>query len=233
MRWPLLTASLALLVACSTAHAKQIATNEFTIGDAPSWLTQTRVEKVTSRILNKLEWSIRKTRVQFYSSNEAYGRAHSLGPQPLAVTSSRGDVSTVHLGPRVTDRNFDQVFGHEVVHVIVTQKYKASIPKWLEEGLANHLSKAGAVDYKGLARQGLPADVRTLAHPFSGTAALIGFRYEASQALAEMLDKKCNLENLIRLSVQRDMETYIRNACDIKDLNAAFKDWVSSKAGRP
>jgi hypothetical protein len=114
--------------------------------------------------------------------------------------------------------------------VVVAQKYKSSIPKWLEEGLANHLSRNGSVDYKSLAKQPLPADINELAHPFKGNASLIGHRYMASQALAEMLDKKCNLEELIRLSFKRQMETYIANTCEINDLNAAFRDWVTKKA---
>ncbi len=231
LRLSVIAITLMATLAFGKVHTKEIQTNEFFIHDAPAWLTQTRVEKVTAKILNKLEWTIRRTHVHFHSSNEAYERAQSLGPQALAVTSSQGDTATIHLGPSVQEKNFDQVFGHETVHVIVTQKYKSSIPKWLEEGLANHLSKHGVVDYKSLARQEFQTNVRDLAHPFKGTPAMIGYRYEASQALAEMLDKKCDLENLIRVSFKRDMETYIRNTCDIKDLDAVFKDWVSKKAG--
>ncbi len=60
---------------------------------------------------------------------------------------------------------------------------------------------------------------------------MIGYRYTASQALAEMLDKKCDLENLIRISFKRDMETYIRNTCAIQDLNSTYQEWVKKKAG--
>src|SRR5690606_18961288 len=102
--------------------------------------------------------------------------------------------------------------------------------KWLEEGLANHLSKMQPVDYKWLAQQPFPNDVRELAHPFKGDATLVSYRYKASQAFAEMLNKKCDLQNLIRLSVQRKMEDYMRTYCEIKDLNKAFQDWVKKKA---
>lgn len=228
-RYSVLLFSL-IMMAFARAQAKEIQTNEFMIHNAPAWLTQTRVEKVTAHILNKLEWSIRRTQVYWYTSDAEYEKAQGLGPQALAVTMSRGDVATVHLGPQVNEKNFDKVFGHETVHVIVTQKYKSSIPKWLEEGLANYYSKRGSVDYKSLARHEFPKDVRDLAHPFKGSAALIGYRYEASEALAEMLDKKCDLDNLIRISVQRNMETYIENTCEIHDLNAAFRDWVTKKS---
>lgn len=214
----------------SPSHAKQITTNSIEMGNAPDWLTQSRVEKITDRIQYKLEWTTRKTPVYWYFNEADYVRAQSLGPLAMAVTEIRGDTAKVHLGPLVTNAEFDAVFGHELVHVIVGQKYKDSIPKWLEEGLANHLAKRGTVDYKWLAKQDLPSDVLQLAHPFNGSAASIGMRYRASQALAELLDKKCGLDNLIRLSVQRKMENYIQTYCDIKDLNVAFRDWVKKKA---
>ena len=69
-----------------------------------------------------------------------------------------------------------------------------------------------------------------MAHPFSGAAADVRYRYKASQAFAEMLAKKCDLEELIRLSVTRKMEDYMKSYCEIKDLNAAFHDWVKKKA---
>jgi hypothetical protein len=58
------------------------------------------------------------------------------------------------------------------------------------------------------------------------------YRYKASQAFAEMLAGKCDLQNLIRLSVERKMEDYMATYCEIKDLNQAFRDWVKKKASR-
>lgn len=217
------------LLVC-TAHGKEIKTNEIVMPNAPVWLTQTRVEKVTDRIQNKLEWSTRRIEARWYATQAEFEKVHGFGPQATAVTKQTDGVSTIHLGPGVNNQNFDAIFGHELVHVIVNQKYQAAIPKWLEEGLANHLAKRGEVNYKWLMSQPFPAEVRELAHPFQGSADGIGYRYMASQALAEMLQKKCELENLIRLSVQRKMEDYIVTYCEIKDLNQAFKDWVKKKS---
>ena len=214
----------------AVAQAKEIKTNEVTMPNAPDWLTATRVEKVAARIQHKLEWSTRRITVHWYKTPEEFAKAHSLGPQATAVTIKAGDTVTVHMGPLVTDENFDAIFGHELVHVIIIQKYKDAIPKWLEEGLANHLANRGKVDYKWLASQPFPNDVRELAHPFSGSPDGIGYRYKASQAFAEMLNKKCELDNLIRLSVQRKLENYLVTYCQIKDINAAFRDWVKKKA---
>lgn len=205
---------------------KEISTNAVIMPNAPKWLTASRVEKVTDRIQNKLEWSTRKVTVQFFYSPEAYSAAQKLGPLAIAVTLSTPQKQTVLLGPRVNQDNFDQIFGHELVHVISAQKYKGAIPKWLEEGLANHLSKKKKVDYAWLSGKPFPADVREMTHPFRGNTDDIFYHYIASQALAEMLDKKCDLENLIRLSVQRKMDDYIRNYCQIADLNAEFRKWV-------
>lgn len=219
-----------VLFASVELAAKEIKTNEVTMANAPAWLTTPRVEKVTNRMQHKLEWSTRRIDVHWYDTAEAFGKAHSLGSQAMAVTRNAGGVVTVHLGPKVTTENFDETFGHELVHVIIMQKYKDAIPKWLEEGLANHLASVRKVDYKWLVTQPFPQDVRELAHPFSGSADGISYRYKASQAFAEMLQKKCELDNLIRLSVQRKMENYIATYCEIKDINAAFREWVKKRA---
>lgn len=222
---------IALLVGSYTAIAAgPLETNEVILYNPPPWLMRTRVERVTNRIQTKLEWTTRKTTFHYHSTPESYTAAQSLGPFALAVTSTKDGVSTVHLGPMVTNKNFDQVFAHELVHVISAQKYKGSIPSWLEEGLANHLAKHEKVDYRWLAKQSFPQNVTELAHPFRGVVSQISYRYKASQALAEMLDKKCNLERLIQLSVERKMEDYIKTYCEIPDLNQAFKDWVKKKA---
>ena len=219
-----------LVLAGPWAQAKQIQTNAVTMAEAPEWLKTPRVEKVTDRIQQKLEWTIRRIDVRWYTKSEDYERAHRLGPLATAVTVHSNGISVVHMGPRVDTENFDEVFGHELVHVIINQKYKDSIPKWLEEGLANHIASRGKVDYKWLAKQPFPNDVKELAHPFSGTISGISYRYKASQAFAEMLAKRCDLYNLIRLSVQRKMEDYMVTYCEIKDLNAAFRDWVKKKS---
>jgi len=157
-----------------------------------------------------------------------YLKAHNLGAAALAVAKSKDN--SIHLGPKINNKNFDQVFGHELVHIISFQKYKGAIPKWLEEGLANYVSKKAPVNYKWLAKQAFPKDVRKLTHPFSKSYAQIIYQYRASQALAEMLAKKCDLQNLLRLSVERKMDDYIDTYCKIKDLNAAYKKWVIMKS---
>jgi HPt (histidine-containing phosphotransfer) domain-containing protein len=213
------------------AQAKEIKTNGISMMNAPAWLTTSRVDKVVERMQGKLEWTIRRVDVFWYPTEAEFEKAQSFGSAVSAVTKFANGVATVHMGPTVSLTDFDQVFGHELVHVIVVQKYGPSIPKWLEEGLANHLAKRGAVDYKWLAKQPFPSDVHELAHPLKGSAAMISYRYKASQAMAEMLDKKCDLSNLIRLSVKEEMERRIETLCEIKDLNDAFKTWVKRQAG--
>lgn len=221
------------LVALSAPKKKQrIETNAAYIYNAPDWLKRNRAEKSIRRIQRDLEWSIRRVPVYFYKDVDSFTKAHNLGPFVTAVTVSNSGGSTVHLGPKVTNDNFDQVFSHELVHVIIYQKYKDAIPKWLEEGLANHLAKKKKVDYKWLASKTLPEDVtKALVHPLNTKSFDDAvFRYKASQALAEMLSKKCDLRILLQLSVERKMENYIKTYCEIKDLNATFKEWVAKKA---
>jgi hypothetical protein len=168
--------------------------------------------------------------VYWHKTQEEFNRVQSFGSAPAAVTVSTPTKSIIHMGPKVTQANFATVFGHELVHVIINQKYRGAVPKWLEEGLANHLSKSKPVDYHWLAKFPFPNDIQELAHPMKGATEEIIYRYSASQAIIEMLAKKCDLDNLLRLSVQRKMENYIETYCEIRDLNAAYREWVKKKA---
>lgn len=212
------------LLITSPIHAKEIETNNVHMANAPDWLTRGRVEKVIAHIQMVLEWDIRKVEVTFYHDQSTFERAHKLGP--LAAAFSRKSDNTIHLGPTITTQNFDRYFGHELVHIILGQKYKSAIPGWLEEGLANHLAHSGKVDYAWLKKQPFPSDVRTLTHPYGGTAASTHYHYLASQALIEMIAKKCNLGQLLQLSVGEKLEPYLGTYCEIKDLNADFRNWV-------
>lgn len=218
---------LAGFMVCEGVFGAEIVTNSVHMADAPKWLSRVRVDKIINHIQMVLEWDIRKIEAVWYSDPEAFEKAQSLGPLALAV-SRKGD-NKILLGPKVTSANFDAVFGHELVHIISFQKYKDAIPKWLEEGLANYLAKAGKVDYSWLASQPLPADVRSLVHPSSGTPHQIRYNYLASQALVEMIASKCDLTNLLRLSVGTKMDGYLDTYCEIKDLNVAFKKWLKGR----
>ncbi len=219
----------AVLMTSPFALAKDIQTNEVNMPEAPEWLSRPRVEKITERISTQLEWTIRKIEVHWYKDEASFLRAQNLGPGVLAVTNKA--TGTIHIGPKVKNEDFDSVFGHELVHVILGQKYKEAVPPWVEEGLANHLAKRGKVDYAWLAKQPFPADVRKLSHPFTGSVSSPRYHYQASQALAEMIAKKCDMTNLLRLSVGMKMDSYLDTYCEIKDLNADFKVWVKKKAG--
>lgn len=213
-------------------HAKDslgtIETNAVHMINAPSWLKLTRVEKVTDRIQTKLEWTIRKIQVKWYDAPESYALVNKLNPAVVAF--ARQNDNSIHIGPEVKDANFDQIFGHELVHIITYQKYKDAIPKWLDEGLANYLSKSGPVKYKWLSEQKLPDDVTKMGHPFKGSTVDFRVNYAVSQALIEMIASKCDLSQLIQLSVERHLEDYLKSYCEIDDLNAAFKKWVKKKA---
>ena len=175
-----------------------------------------------------MEWSTRRVEVIWYEDQASFSNAHKLGPAPIAV-AIRGE-NKILLGPHVTEKNFDPVFGHELAHVISAQKYKDAIPPWLEEGMANFVAKAGKVDYHSL-KQFKFSDVNELAHPIKGDFAMIQSRYQASQALAEMISSKCDFRNLLRLSVQRKLQDYLGNICRITDLNSSFQKWIQEKSG--
>jgi hypothetical protein len=223
-------AILYFLIQTSVAYSADLSTNETMFSNAPSWLTAGRVDRVVGQVQRYLEWDIRKVRVNWYSDQQSFQNFHGYDSSVLAV--SRKSDNSIHIGPRVNQSNFDAVFGHELVHTILFQKFKDAIPNWLDEGLANYVSKHGKIDYAWLASQ--PArDVRTLAHPFqkdSASTANPRYHYQASTALIELLASKCNLNDLLQLSMGQKLEGYISTFCRIPDINSEFQKWLKKKS---
>jgi len=221
-----LAISVWLLVSSRPLSSKEIITNNIHFIEAPEWITSSTVERVTGRVQNFLEWDIRRIKVRYHANDSTYQREHQLNFQSNAFF--RRSDSTVHLSSRVTRENFEAIFGHELVHVIFFQKYREAIPKWLEEGLANHIGRTANVDYAWLSQQPL-GDVTRLTHP-DKDATGSRYHYLASTALIEMISNRCSLTELLRLSVGAKLTTYLGTYCEIKDINASFRDWVSKKS---
>lgn len=219
----------ALLFVSNAFAGHEVTTNAVSMPDAPAWVTEARVDRIVDKIQALLQWDIRKVSVTFYADQAAFEKVHGLGPSVLAF--SRKSDNSVHVGPHTTDANFDGVFGHELVHVISYQKFHDAIPKWLEEGLANYLAKRGDPDYAWMATQPPSASVEELTHPFSGSEDHIRYTYMASRAVVDMIAAKCDLSDLLQLSVGKKMENYFSTYCGINDLNAEFKKWISSHSG--
>lgn len=216
-----------LLVTARLVAAEPLLTNNILVPEPPAWLTESRVNRVVDKIQGKLEWDIRRIQVTFYKDASSFKRAHGSGDWIEAFF--RREDSTIHLGPQIDSGRFDATFGHELVHVILAQKYKTAIPAWLEEGLANHLAEKGSVDYAWLAKQP-PRDVTSLGHPFK-LSTNQHYHYAASHAVAQMVEAKCDLHDLLQMSVGRSFELYLGNICGITDVNAAFQEWVAKKSG--
>jgi hypothetical protein len=209
------------------ARARELKTNAITMPNAPSWLTESHVDRIVDKVQNKLEWDIRRITVQWYSDPAAFQKLHGFGDSVLAF--SQKSTMSMAIGPKVTSTNFDSVFAHELTHIILYQKYKTAIPSWLEEGLATYIGKTNRVDYAWLAKQPHP-DVRTLTHPFKTAVQSPRYQYLASTAVIEMLDAKCGLDDLLQLSMGSKLENYLSTTCGISDINAAFVKWVQRKA---
>ena len=199
----------------------------------PLWLTTAQVRECARKIERAMEWDLRTLQVSFYSDEKAFAQAHGLNASVVATSvKSR---SQVLLGPRVTQTNFSGVFGHELVHMTLAQKYALAIPDWIEEGLANYLSHHDPVDYAAL-QQKLAAptlktfSIRELTHPNLGRFQS-RFHYQASTAAAEMLNSRCRgIEGLLGLSVGSKMESYLSTFCEIPHLDEAFGKWVNQRA---
>ena len=218
----------------ATAQAQTIETNELVIHNAPSWLTSSRVQSVVDGVQTTMEWDIRKIQVTWYTDPAEFEKLHGTGASVLAF--ARRTDNTLHVGPRVDSSNFDGVFGHELVHIIVFQKYRNAIPGWLDEGLANYAAKRVSIDYNWLAREPY-RDVSTLTHPFQGAntsgvtiPTSARYSYMASTSLMEMIAHHCDIHDLLQLSVGKKLETYLGTFCDISDVNTEFQKWIKSKA---
>ena len=222
--------SLLLIIWVNPLKAKDFRTNEFLVKNAPSWVKASKIEKIADRIQSQLEWSTRRVPLIWHSHESSFAKVHKLRPMPLAVTIKSPKKTEIHLGPGINKKNYAKMIGHELVHVVFFQKYHGAIPPWLEEGFANHLSKQDPVNYKWLSKQILPKDVTKMQHPYKQTNIDLHVHYKSSQALVEMLKKKCDLSNLLRLSVERKMANYIKSYCNIKDINKSFHDWIKRKA---
>lgn len=230
-RLMILTLAVSALIGDPTlTFATGLATNETTFMDPPSWLNSRRVEGVVEKIQHFMEWDIRKVTVIWHANEAEFLKIHNFGSSVLALTLKRAN--TIHIGPQVTTKNFDSIFGHELVHVILFQKYKDSIPSWLEEGLANYIAQHGKVDYSWL-RSKPSQEVKTLIHPFqqtSGGAIVTAdssrYHYEASTAVIEMIASKCDLKDLLGLSAGKKLISYLSGVCGIDDIQTAFLLWL-------
>lgn len=214
-----------LLLFVSGLKAKEITINQAYFHNAPDWLKEYRLQSVVDKVQSFLEWDIRRIHVYYYANPTDFNRKLTLNFRAAAFFR-RAD-STLHLGPEVETHNFDRIFTHELVHAIFYQKYKGSVPSWLEEGFANYIGQTERVDYAWLVRQ--PAtDVTKLVHPnVDDTGAK--YHYQASTALIEMIAKKCRLVELLKLSVGAKMTRYLSTYCEIKDVNGAFTQWVKAQ----
>lgn len=216
---------LSFFLFSTTAFSDEILTNNVKIPNPPAWLTESRVDRAATHVGNVLEWNIRRVTVYWYQSQTEFEKLHGFGPRVQAF--SRPSDNTFHLGPQVTQANFEPIFQHELTHVIIAQKYRPAIPSWVEEGLANYVAKKGKVDYVWLASQPFRG-VTSLTHPFRG-AQDSQYHYAASTAVVEMIAAKCSLSDLLQLSVGKKMETYLSTYCNLQDIDGEFKKWIETK----
>lgn len=211
---------------------RSIVTNSVVIQNAPSWLTQGRVQQVIDRVERKLEWSIRRTQATFYADSKQMLANFSGRAAPEIMAFTKGSDLSIHIGPRVTKSNFDLIFGHELAHVVIFQKYKSAVPPWLNEGLCNSVAGYKTINYTWLAAQSPRVDITQLYHPYDPErASRADVHYMASLAAVKMLEKKCpSFRELLNLSLKSNINDYIKTYCRIPDLNQAFWSWVDENA---
>jgi len=213
----------------SLSALAEFSTNAARFVNPPKWLTAYKANAVVAKIEKRLEWSTRRVDVTYYSSEDAFEKALGISKSAVVAFARRSDQS-IHLGPKVKEDNFTSVFGHELAHVIVFQKFKMAIPKWLEEGLANRVAENIIIDYNWLAKQSR-LNVSKLGHPLDAKSEVtLNFHYMAALGVVHMLESKCtSLRELLNLSLRSTLEDAVPTFCKIPDINSAFWKWVDSK----
>lgn len=222
-------ALLAFSVVNGFGLAREIQVNQITVFEAPEWLKTSVIQTVVDRVQNYLEWDFRKLKVFYYKDLAEFNRQHTF---KFAVDAFfRKSDSTIHLSPKVTATNFSQIISHELVHALFFQKYKKAIPVWLEEGLANTIAELPSPNYQWLKTQSWPSVV-SLGHA-SHQIVDSKVYYSVSTGVIEMIREKCNLHELLKLSVGSQLTNYLKTFCGIQDLDQDFKSWVTKKAASP
>lgn len=218
-----------------------LVTNAASFENAPKWLTALRVNRVVDHVVYEIPWSIHRVRVRWFDSASEFAAAHGLksdgSSNILAVTKK--NENEMDIGPGVNTKNFDGVFGHELVHVIISQKYGiGAIPPWLEEGLANYTAKRNDVRFveiKKYLNEHPDFDVRTLGHPFSGNTVpgvSADLQYSMSTVLMQSIAAHCDAYDLLQMATGKgnSVEGWLEKICDISDLNKTFRDYVAKRA---
>jgi len=217
-----------LLASASSALAGQntFKTNCCEVTNAPSWLSNYKIQSIASQMETDMGWSIRRVKVIFHDTDVEFQKAGNLNFSANAFFSAARQ--TIEFKPQKDIATFTPTFRHELTHVISNQKYQGGIPAWLEEGFANFIGSKRKVDYKWLAKQNLP-DASSLGHPQTDSSGA-QMHYQLSTATVDMLAKKCNLRDLLMLTTGSKLTSYLETYCKIKDINSAVRDWVKSKA---
>jgi hypothetical protein len=219
------------------AQANDFVIEQIHFKKPPQWLTLSLAQKTISRVKGFLDWDPRHAEISFYTDTrefEAHLASHH-SDRYISHAVTEKNQSQIHLGPQVTGRNFAQVFGHELVHLALFQKYKDEVPHWLEEGLANYVPGKDddlLVDYAWLGKHLSPQErpkkrglINTL--EATGQTSHPHYQYEASTALIQMIASKCSLEDVIQHSLGGSFEKYLSTHCGIVDIDEEFKKWVN------
>ncbi len=219
--------SILALLLFAQLQGAPIKTNQVTIDNPPSWLTAIAVQEVTDQVQKRLEWSIRRIKVKWYHGLPAFRKAHGFKKDILAFAERKS--FKVHMGPAITPKNFKKVFAHELAHVVIFQKWKGRIPKWLDEGLANYAADYKQVDYNYLKKH-KQVNILKLTHPFSMQAPVSSrFHYMVSLAAVNFLASKCSIRELLNLALRGSFEKYIKTFCNIPHFNKEFWNWVQAQ----
>ena len=130
----------------------------------------------------------------------------------------------------------DNSLGHEIVHLVMHRYYPDSIPRWLDEGFAQYVSKNAHASYQRargyLARPHAPSVAATELFPLAELATMdypadsarVGVFYEESERLVRFLvatDKGSFLKLLDALARHQPFETAVMRSFSSKFTSVA------------
>jgi hypothetical protein len=132
--------------------------------------------------------------------------------------------------------------GHLITHQVTVSPYAASLPPWLDEGLAMHAEGVQSDSDKGALKKaitdGTIATLRSLSSPFSADAKEAFYAYAESQSVIEYMTASFDKSKINDLLTQINSGYSVDDALkkvygfDMDGLDKAWMDWLMAQTDK-
>jgi len=130
--------------------------------------------------------------------------------------------------------------GHLITHQVTTSPYAASLPPWLDEGLAMHAEGPQSDSDKEALRKaindGTIATLKSLSSPFSADPQEAFYDYAVSQSVIEYMTSSFDKDKVNNLLVQLNNGNTMDDALmkvygfDLDGLDKAWMNWLTNQS---